>query len=121
MTSPLQGALAAKIGKAFGKALFYDAVLTRETPGTPDPSSPWIPGTPTTATYACKAIVDTYSDFAVANSLVDAQDRKVLILATSLSVAPTDLDKVTIRGATYRIISVDTDPADAVWECQCKA
>lgn len=121
MTSPLEGALAAKIGKAFGKSLFYDAVLTRETPGTPNPSTPWIPGVPVTATYPCKAIVDTYSDFAVANSLVDAQDRKVLILSASLSVRPTDLDKVTIRGTVYRVVSVDTDPAEAVWECRCSA
>lgn len=120
MTSPLEGAIAAKIGSAFAST-FYACTVTRTVPGEPDPSTPWIPGAPVATGYACKGIVDSYSDFAIANSLVDAQDRKVLILATSLSITPTDTDKVTIRGNEYQILEVKTDPARAVWELRCKS
>lgn len=120
MTSPLEGKIATAVGKAFAST-FYDATVNRTVTADPDPSTPWIPGTATTTTYACKGIVDSYSDYAIANSLVDAQDRKVLILATSLSITPTDLDTITIRGVTYTVINVKTDPALAVWECQCRS
>lgn len=114
MTSPLEGLIAQKIGAGMAK-IFYDAVLTRTSLG---PSlSPGEPGTETETEYACKGIVENYSDYAIANSLVDAQDRKILILATSLAIEPTDGDEVTIRGETYRVLPpVKTDPAKAVWE-----
>lgn len=120
MVSPLQGPLAKTIGRALSRTLFYDATLIRETPGDPDPEKPWEPAEPVTTQYQCRAVVDNYSDFAIANSLVDAQDRKVLILASTLPVTPTDQDMITIRGETYQVIEVKTDPAQAVWECRCR-
>lgn len=117
MVSPLQGSLARQIGRAFA-SIFYEATVNRTVMGAPvNPAEPWTPGPPTTVNYPCKGMVDEYSDYAIANSLVDAQDRKILILATSLAITPTDGDTVTIRGATYRIVPpVTTDPALAVWE-----
>lgn len=126
MVSPLQGAIAAKVGRAFAST-FYNATVSRDIPGTPDPLTPYIQPDPTTVTYSCKGMVDEFSDYAIANRLVDAQDRKVLILATSLSIKPTDGDRVTIKGptdpaaVTYRIVPpVKVDPAGAVWELRCK-
>jgi len=121
MVSPLQGALAARIGRAFAN-IFYEATVQRTLMTGPiDPGKPQTPGARTTVSYPCKGIVDTYSDYAIAETLVDAQDRKILILATSISIEPTDGDRVVIRGETYMIISVKTDPAKAVWELQCRA
>ena len=119
MTSPLEGKIAATIGKAFAST-FYACTVTRTTPGTPNPATPWEPTTPTVTVYTCKGMVDEYSDYAVANSLVEAKDRKILILATSLDIEPDHAtDSVTIRGATYNIVPpVKIDPAMAVWEIQ---
>lgn len=115
MVSPLSGPLAKTIGSAF-KTLFLDAVLTRDVPViSPDPADP-LP--PQTATYGCKAIVEGYSDYYKANGLVDAKDRKVLILATSLSVRPEPGDRVTIRNVTFTLQDVTVDPAEAVWTCR---
>lgn len=115
MTSPLEGSLARTIGSAF-KTLFLDAELVRDVPViSPDPADP-LP--PTAARYGCKAIVEGYSDYYKTNGLVDAKDRKVLILATSLGVRPEPGDRVTIRGITFSLQDVSTDPAEAVWTCR---
>lgn len=120
MTSPLSGSLAKAIGGAF-KGLFLDAVLTRYVvPDSPAPD-PIDPPEPVPVEYPCKAIHDTYSDFYRAQGLVEAGDRKVLILATSLTVTPQENDKITIRGETFSVVMVRTDPALAVWECQARA
>lgn len=115
MASPLSGALAAQIYKGM-KALFLDATYTVDVPGTiTDPADP---PAPTTTDYACKAIVETYSDYYSKNELVQDGDRKVLILANSLSVQPVVNSRITISGITFTTIKVDTDPATAVWEIQ---
>lgn len=123
-TSPLTG-LATKINKAFGN-IFLDAVLTRSTPGN---GPAYDPGDPTLTTYDCKAIADSYSSYAMANSLVNSNDMQVSILAGSLSVDPLPLDKIEITsqgfvgfivaGTTSGVKAVQTDPAKAVWQCRC--
>lgn len=115
MTSPLQGGLARTVGSAFN-TLFLDAVLTRDIPRDgPDPADP-LPPVPTE--FDCKAIVEKYSDYYRTNGLVDAKDRKVLILAASISTKPQPNDRVTIQNITFVVQNVSTDPAKAVWECQ---
>jgi len=115
MTSPLAGSLAKTIGNAMASR-FLDAVLTRDVPNVgADPADP-VPPTPTQ--YPCKAIVEAYSQYLRANGLVGANDRKVLILANSLGLRPKAGDRVTIKGITFRVIEVGTDPAEAVWECK---
>jgi hypothetical protein len=115
VTSPLSGSLARTIGSAFSW-LFLDAVLSVDSVA--GGGDPFDPPAPTTTTYACKAIVDDYSDYYRANGLVGAKDRKILILATSVAVLPRQGNRVTVGGDTFTIISVKTDPATAVWECQ---
>lgn len=112
MASPLSGSLAKTVGKAFN-SLFLEAEISRDVPViSPDPADP-LP--PQTATYGCKAIVEGYSDYYKTNGLVDAKDRKVLILATSLGVRPKPGDRVTISNITFTLQDVSTDPAEAVW------
>jgi hypothetical protein len=97
-------------------SLFLPAVLVRDVPQVGgDPADP-LP--PTQATYPCKAIVEGYSDYFKANNLVNASDRKVLILATSIGAKPAAGDRVTISGITFTLQDVSTDPAEAVWTCR---
>jgi hypothetical protein len=115
MVSPLSGSLAAQIYKGM-KALFLDATYTVDVAGTiTDPADP---PAPTTTNYACKAIVETYSDYFSKQGLVQDGDRKVLILANSLAVRPVANARITVSGIQFTVIKVDTDPATAVWEIQ---
>lgn len=119
MTSPLEGSLARTIGKAMS-ALFLPATLTRTTPsGTGDP---WNPDPPTNVTYSCRAIEEEWGMSQLAGGLVLANERKVLVLASTLAVEPAPGDRITVRGHTLTIVpqgagvpAVSTDPAKAVW------
>lgn len=127
MASPLTGSLAKTIGSAF-KGLFLDAVLTRETPGEPDPDRPFDPPAPTVQTFRCKALQDQFSATLLAGGLVASDDVKLLILAASLTTTPQSGDRVTVRWQTFTIVpgggsdgmkaAVATDPALAIWECR---
>lgn len=106
-------------------SVFLSATLSRTTRAA-GPND-YTPGAETTATYACKAIHETFGVSWLANGMVDADEVKVLILAASLSVEPLPGDKITIRGVTYTIVpagagraAVMTDPAKAVWECRAR-
>ena len=92
-------------------------VTVRRTTVSGTPYSP----TTTTADYAGKGWVDTYSTFDLADSTVRASDRKVFILVSSLLIVPTTADRMVIGGTTHTIISVQLDPAGAAWVCQCRA
>ena len=124
MVSPLAGSLAKTVGSAF-KGLFLDATLARTTLAA-GPNA-WTPGSPTTTTYSCKAIHDTWGASWLSQGLVVADEVKLLILASSLAVDPDVGDVVTIRGEAFTISpnvggkpAVSTDPAKAVWECRAK-
>lgn len=118
MTSPLAGSLAATIYGAM-KSLFLDATFTRDTIVQTSPAyDPIDPPAPTPVDYACKAIRDNYSTMEKNNSAILAGDSKILILVNSLAVTPHFNDRVTIQGATFNVIKVDVDPANAVWVIQ---
>lgn len=117
MVSPLESALAKTVGKAM-RGLFMDAVLTRDVVPDSPAFDPFDPPAPVPVEYQCKAIVEAYADKFRLEGLVAANERKVLILATSLSVRPQPQDRVTIRGITFTITDVKTDPAEAVFECK---
>ncbi len=108
--------LPAAINSAF-KNLFYDAVLTVDVPqDSPDPADP-LPPVPTP--YACKAYVEKYSAYYRANSLVEASDRKVIVLAKSLEIEPVMNATITVQGITFTIINYDDGGSNkSVWEIQ---
>lgn len=104
---------------------FLDATLIRKAAvaGT----NAWTPGTPQEEEYSCKAMHDEWSASRVAGGLVEASDRKVMILAQTLSTTPVPGDKITIRYETFTIVSdgggqpaVMTDPAQAVWTVRAR-
>lgn len=117
MTSPLEGSLAKSIYKGM-KGLFLDATIIRDTLPAGSPDAPFDPLAPTQSMFSCKAIVETYSDFYKLNGLVKDTDRKFIILTQSLSITPAPGDRITIRGQTYTLYSVEADPALATWTCK---
>lgn len=124
MTSPLAGSLAKTIGAAMS-GLFLPATLSRTTMA--EGSEPWTPGAPTTVVYGCRAIHAAWGSSWLAGGLVDADDVKVMVLASSLATEPEPGDVVTIRGESFTVVpggsgrpAVMTDPAKAVWELRAK-
>lgn len=122
-TTLLRGGLKATIGMAL-TGLFRDATLERD--GTSTSNSPdvdaadWAPIVTGTTQYTCKAIYESYSNYSHANNLVDINDRKVLVLASTLSTTPIPGDRVIIDSLTFDVEQVDTDPANAVWQLKAK-
>src|SRR5262245_21221785 len=119
MTSPLEGSLATTICKAM-KSLSIDATLLRDgaTTATNSPDLAFDPAEPTTSEHSCLAVVETYGAMLRASGVIKSNERKVLILANSLDVTPVPNDRITVRGITFTILEVMTDPALAVWECK---
>lgn len=77
---------------------------------------------PTSASYACRAIATSTKREKIAGTLVQATDRVVAVLAATVASAqvPTTKDRLTIDGATLRIIAVEHDPFAAVYTCLCR-
>jgi hypothetical protein len=108
--------LPATINSAF-KNLFYDAVLTVDVPqDSPDPADP-LP--PVSTPYSCKAYVEKYSAYYQANSLVEASDRKVIVLAISLAIEPVIGARITVNNVTFTIVNYDDGGSNlSIWEIQ---
>lgn len=122
MTSPLLSSLASTIGKSMA-GLFLDATLVRDSL---DLTTPWAPTNATPTTYAVKAIHDEWGTTVLAGGLINAGERKVLVLASTLPIDPLPGDRITIRGETFTVVPagagqppVSTDPAKAVWVLRC--
>lgn len=120
MTSPLSGSIASAIYSGL-KNIFLDATLTRDTFAASSPDVSFDPADPTQTTYTCKAVPDKVRTFTTPDGLVSRRSASILILANSLSVTPTDGDRVTIRSTTYRVGLVEIDPALACWICEVMA
>lgn len=105
--------------------IFFDATLIRDTAASA--AAAWDSGAVTSVNYPCKAIHEMWAASLMASGLVNIDEVRVLILATSLSVEPKPLDRITIRNETFTIVPmgsgrapVMTDPAQAVWDCRAR-
>ena len=120
----LDGKIAKQVAKAIKAAkLDKPATLIKVTNGAHTSGALSAGMNPTEASYSCRGWVESYSSYAIANSLASAQDRKVSLLGASLpsGIVPADTDKITIEGVTYRILQITgRDPAGAVYECQAR-
>ncbi len=119
MTSPLKGPIARTVGQAL-RGVMYPVTVSRTTGGYYDPGTGGVvPGT--TTDHTARGFIDSFSSYEIANNIVLAGDRKVLILATTLPITPNPAtDTVAANGATLTIISVRSDPAGATWVLQCR-
>jgi hypothetical protein len=108
--SLLDGALAAVLGAAFG-AVFRDGVLHKMAKADLGTGG----FTATATDYPVKVSLDQLgATERVATGIPNAAVRLIL-LRSGLAVAVDLDDGVTVEGATYRIIKVDTDPAMAAY------
>lgn len=96
------------------------ATLVKVTPGTRTSGNQSGGTNPTEATFAAAGFVQDFSAYELAQGLVEVGDRKICLYGASIAsgVAPSTNDKVTIGGSTYRIRTVKTDPANAVYVVQ---
>lgn len=118
MASPLQGSVAKTIGKALA-GVMYGVTLSRSTEGSYDPDTGTvIPGT--SENFPAKGMVEDWGAYYLASQLVQAGDRKVTILATSLATTPSPNDTVTASGQTWTVVAVSSDPAKATWTLQVR-
>lgn len=113
MVSLLDG-LPATIGAAF-ESVFKDATLTRVSARASDGRGGF---SETRASDACKALVVDYTDFQRFAGGIPAGDRKIMVLASTLTAAVSVDDEITIDGRLWRLIEVTTDPAKAVYEAR---
>lgn len=117
----------AKYGKPIG---VKPCTLIKVTPGTRTGGSLSGGTNPTPASYAASGMIESYSQYQIANSLVTVGDRKISILGGSLpmgivpapddQIAIVDLDGV---AKTFTIVKdgVNSDPIGAVHICQSRA
>lgn len=96
--------------------VFHDGVLKVPGQRLPDGQGGWSDWS--TLSHACKALVDDYSDMRRVTAGIPAHDRKIIILAASLSVAPAVGHTITAEGRDWQIIALSRDPAGATWEVQ---
>lgn len=106
----LDGDLAALFGAAFA-SLYGDATVTRPTPT--DDGAGGFAVTP--VTYPAKALADAGSDRARAASGLPESSVTLSVLRAGLGVRLDLDDEITLAGATYRVIRVETDPAGAAY------
>ena len=74
----------------------------------------------TYTSYTFQGFEDGYSDIRRQLDGIPQDDRNISILADTLSVTPEIGDYVQLTGYAWKQVkSVQTDPAKAVWQCQC--
>lgn len=121
MASILEGELAATIADALLDAdIPFTVTVSRTVLGEVDPETPWIEPEEVTTHYACKGFVETFSSDYIAGGLVEANDVKIIILPSTLSITVELTDHVTARGIQYSIVNISTDPALATVELQAR-
>lgn len=110
----LTGDLAALVGTALD-GIMLDGVLQRPVASSVDDH-----GSPlaTYATHVFRGFDDEYSATYRAQAGIPETDALIQILAASCATTPQRDDRLVVRGKTYRVRSVTTDPARAVWACQ---
>ena len=102
----------------------FPAVLIVSTTGTRVAGS-LTQGTASTETsYSGRGFVDTYSNSSIDGTLIQRNDRKIVLIADTFPAgtpAPKKSDKITIQSNTWNVVgNVGSDPANAIYECQSR-
>ena len=94
-----------------------NATLTRATK-LRDPQKPWLGLDAEIESFPCRGFVESYSDFIRAGGGIRDTDSKIVVLADTLKTVPQPGDDIRIRGATYNVVDVRSDPARATYTLQ---
>jgi hypothetical protein len=71
--------------------------------------------------YPCEGTRGSYDAEYAGLSGIPRDNARIEIIAGTLAVTARNLDRINIEGAWWEIVQVETDPATAVWLCQCAA
>lgn len=69
--------------------------------------------------HACQGTRANYDARYAAEAGIPRTEVSIELLAGTLDIAPKNLDYIEIENAWHVITTVETDPATAVWSCQC--
>ena len=100
----LQG-VAAEILDEFSQGTI---VLTRITPGTPDPATPWIPVVDTTTDFTLKATVRGVSQNETGNLILETDE---VVVSSADIVTPILSDTITVDGKPRALKKIRPVPA----------
>ena len=76
--------------------------------------------TSTDATYTVYMVFDSYSRREIDNQAVLSTDMMAMVPVDSLTPSPTLRDTIAYNGATWQIVGIVTDPAEALWVFQIR-
>ena len=87
-------------------------------------SSVYVPGTgavtSTDTEYTVKGIPDEFETEEINNLSILRTDKLFYIASNDLDVTPVVSDEIIISDVTWQVISVQSDPADALWVIQIR-
>ena len=117
--------IAAEVNAAFAEVARDvgdgDFIITLSRPAT-QPVNPWDTPAASPTTYELAGMVQDYPRAMIDGTLIRAEDRRVMLTATS--VVPTVADRLTIGGKAYAIVSIkEVAPAGVplYYEAQARA
>jgi hypothetical protein len=119
----LDGPLARKLCAAYERTGYCKAAtLHVVTKGVRDPGNLTGGTNPTVVEVPCKGLVVSWNRERLGGTLVQASDRVVRLLATTLrGEVPKVGDRVTIEGVTAPVLSVARGPAGASYLCMLRS
>ncbi len=114
--------LASEIAGSLGQATrlgVVDATLLVVSAGTRTGGAVSAGTNPQDASHSCRGYERTFDAHLIDGTIIAINDRMITLFADSIATAavPKSGDKVTIGGSTYRIISVERDPAAVIYIC----
>jgi len=76
--------------------------------------------TESTTDYAIDVILTSYEQREIDNVSIMGTDIKAMIASNDLEPTPTLKDTITIAGVKHEIVTINKDPAGAVWSFQLR-
>jgi hypothetical protein len=107
----------ARQAKLFKLVGFANGTLTRSTSGSRQVGNLAAGTQPTSQDYTCVVMVEKRTQFK-SGTLVQEGRSLMTFLGGKVAVAPREGDTVLFRGVTYRVWKMETDPDEAVYECE---
>lgn len=112
--------IAAEVAVAFQEVRQGSVTLTRVTPGTPNPATPWVPVPSTSVTYALDAITKSVEDKFVDGTTILATDTQIKtgskMVRTHVNGAPAGPEVVDTSIAPGDVIAIDGQAVQVVKE-----